>query len=159
MQYRYRHPKHEDAFEEFCPALLRDHWTLPTLDRYGRRGERQNGVDLLDTGGGEPLRAVQCKHHDHAKTIPPRELEAEVEKAKGFPEKIGEFYVLTTAKKSTHAQRKVRSINKEHARTAPFVVHLLTWDDIERLVDESPLGQDFLGVQAPQAMRALLRGG
>src|ERR1035438_6124598 len=30
-----------------------------------------------------------------------------------------------------------------------FVVHLLTWDDIERVLDNSPAGQEFLGVEAP----------
>src|SRR5437763_16406541 len=114
MPYRYPQPANEDAFEEFCLVLLRDHWTLPTLDRYGHRGERQDGVDLVDTGGGSPFRGVQCKHHDSTKTLPPRELEAEVEKAKGFPEPLNEFFILTTAKKSTQAQRKVRDINKAH---------------------------------------------
>jgi hypothetical protein len=114
MQYRYpRQPKNEDSFEEFCLVLLREHWSLPTLERYGHRGERQYGVDLLDTGGSGPLRAVQCKHHDANKTLPPKELEAEVEKARGFPEKISEFFVLTTAKKSAQTQRKVRTLNKE----------------------------------------------
>jgi tetratricopeptide (TPR) repeat protein len=158
MQYRYnRQPKNEDAFEEFCLVLVRDHWSLPTLERYGHRGERQHGVDLLDTGGASPLRAVQCKHHDPNKTLPPKELEAEVEKARSFPEKIGEYLVLTTAKKSVQAQRIVRAINTDHAAKGLFVVQLMTWDDIERIIDNSPAAQEFLGVQAPQAMRALLR--
>lgn len=157
MQYRYRQPKNEDAFEEFCLVLLREHWSLPTLERYGHRGERQDGVDLLDTGGGSPLRAVQCKHHESTKTLPPRELEAEVAKARDFPERIDEFFILTTAKKSALAQRKIRTINKEHAATGLFVVQLLTWDDIERIIDSSPAGQEFVGVQAPRTMRMLLR--
>ena len=86
MQYRYRQPKNEDAFEEFCLVLLRQHWSMPSLDRYGRRGQRQNGVDLVDNGGGEPLRGVQCKHHDVNKPLPPRELEAAVNDAKTFPQ-------------------------------------------------------------------------
>lgn len=157
MQYRYPQPKNEDAFEEFCLILLREHWSLPTLDRYGHRGERQDGVDLIDTGGGTPLRGVQCKHHEASKTLPPRELEIEVEKAKGFPQKLDEFSILTTAKKSTHAQRKGREINREHAAKGLFTLRLLTWDDIERIVNECPTGQEFLGVQSPRVLRQLLR--
>jgi tetratricopeptide (TPR) repeat protein len=157
MPHHYRQPPNEDDFEEFCLTLLREHWNLPTLNRYGRRGERQHGVDLLDTGGGIVLRAVQCKHHDQTKTLPPKELADEVEKASGFPEPIGEFYLLTTAKKSVHAQKRVRTINREHTANGRFVVHLLTWDDVERIIDDCPAGQDFLGVQAPHAMRRLLR--
>ena len=87
---RYRQPSNEDEFEEFCLQLLREHWSLPTLDRYGHRGERQHGVDLLDTGGTTPLRAVQCKHHEITKTLPPAELHAEVARAKTFPGGIDE---------------------------------------------------------------------
>ncbi len=157
MPNRYRQPKNEDDFEEFCLVLLREHWSLPTLDRYARRGEGQDGIDLLDTGGDVPVRAVQCKHHDQNKTLPPKELAEEVEKAKGAREKIGEYYVLTTAKKSARTQLRVREINNAHIAAGLFVVRLLTWDDIERILDECPNAQEFLGVQAPQAMRRLLR--
>jgi hypothetical protein len=84
-------------------------------------------------------------------------LDEEVRKALTFPETIGEFVVLTTAKKSTQAQRKVRAINIEHEAKGLFVVRLWTWDDIERLVDNYPSAQEFLGVQGPQAIRSLFR--
>ncbi len=157
MQYRYRQPHNEDAFEEFCLTLLREHWSLTTLERYGHRGERQDGVDLFDVGGRSPIRGVQCKHHDGQKTLPPKELEAEITKAKNFPEKLDEFYVLTTAKKSTQAQRKVQSLNKEHATKGLFTVYLLTWDDIERITDHCPSAQEALAVQAPQVIRRMLK--
>ncbi len=157
MQYRYRQPHNEDSFEEFCLTLLREHWSLPTLERYGHRGERQDGVDLFDVGGRSPLRGVQCKHHDGQKNLPPKELEAEVAKAKGFPEKLDEFYILTTAKKSTQGQRKLQAINKEHAAKGLFTVHLLTWDDIERITDQCPSAQEALAVQAPQAIRQIFK--
>jgi tetratricopeptide (TPR) repeat protein len=157
MQYRYRQPHNEDAFEEFCLTLLREHWSLPTLERYGHRGERQDGVDLFDVGGRSPLRGVQCKHHDGQRTFPPRELEAEVTKARNFPEKLDEFYILTSAKKGTQAQRKVQAINKDHAARGLFTVQLLTWDDIERITDQCPSGQEALAVQAPQVIRQIFK--
>src|SRR5690606_25922355 len=73
-RYRYPQPANEDAFEEFCLALLREVRSLPSLDRYGHRGEEQHGVDLLDLSGKTPLLGVQCKHHDPTKTLPPAEL-------------------------------------------------------------------------------------
>ncbi|HET6281689.1 MAG TPA: hypothetical protein VFH73_12005, partial [Polyangia bacterium] len=81
----------------------------------------------------------------------------EVEKARTFPERLGEFAILTTAKKSTQAQQRVRQINKEHAAKGLFIVRLFTWDDIERILDECPGGQECLGVQSPRALRRLLR--
>lgn len=90
-------------------------------------------------------------------TLPPSELESEVSKAKTFPGGIGSFYLLTSAKRSTHTQRKLRAINERHAAEGLFPVQLLTWEDIERIIDACPAAQDFLGVQAPHAVRTILR--
>src|SRR5688572_1260215 len=80
MSFRYPQPSNEDDFELFGLRFLRELWQCPALHQYGKRGERQDGIDLIDEGGGAPLRAVQCKHHEPDMTIPPREIEAEVGK-------------------------------------------------------------------------------
>ncbi|WP_437854726.1 tetratricopeptide repeat protein [Sorangium sp. So ce363] len=155
-KYRYPQPANEDAFEEFCLALVKDVWARPNLQRYGHRGERQYGIDLLDQSGQPPLLAVQCKHHDPTKTLPPKELEDEINKALTFSDPIGDYLVLTTAKKSTHTQDKVRKLNAAHSAVGPFKIHLLTWDELERLIDRSRAARQFLGIEADDAMvRAL----
>lgn len=146
MIYRYRQPSNEDDFEEFCLVLLREVWKRPDLERYGHRGEDQYGVDIIDQSGTNPLVAVQCKHHAVDKTLPPAELEEEVEKALTFPDRIEKYYVLTTAKKGGQGQDKVRAINREHLGRGLFKVKLLTWDEIERLIDQSPMARQFLGL-------------
>lgn len=135
---RYPQPDHEDSFEEFCLALLRRHWNRPSLDRYAHRGQAQHGVDIIDTSGTLPLRAVQCKHHGAQQEISAQELFEEVEKAKGFPIKIQEYYFLTSAKKSGKAQIKLIEINQKHHQEGLFRVELLTWESIERLLDDYP---------------------
>ena len=72
------------------------------------------------------------------KTLPPAKLRAEVEKAKTFPRPLGLYVVLTTAKKSTDADLAVVDINEEHKRAGLFSVELLTWEGIERLLDDYP---------------------
>lgn len=156
-RYRYPQPANEDAFEEFCLALLREVWSRPRLERYGHRGEEQHGVDLLDMSGKTPLLGVQCKHHDPTKTLPPAELEAEVRKALGFPDPIGEYVVLTTAKKGTRTQNRVRKLNEDHRAEGLFTIQLMTWDDIERLIDESATARQFLGLEATPASAQALR--
>src|ERR1044072_1930377 len=133
---QYPQPPNEDAFEDFCLYLLRRHWNSAQVDRFGHRGEGQHGVDLIDQSGSTPLRAAQCKHHMGLKTLPPAELRAEVEKAKNFPRRLGLYVVLTTAKKSTETDLAVVDINEEHKRTGLFSVELLTWEGIERLLDD-----------------------
>src|SRR5437764_1140823 len=131
MSFRYPQPSNEDDFELLCLRFLRELWRCPALQQYGKRGERQHGIDLIDEGGGPPLRAVQCKHHEPDKTIPPAEIEAEVTNALRAPLPLDEYYILTTARKTARGQNAVIRINREHHAAGRFKVFLWTWADIE----------------------------
>ena len=143
MSFRYPQPSNEDDFELFCLRFLREAWHCPTLQQYGKRGERQHGIDLIDEGGGPPLRAVQCKHHEPDKTIPPAEIEAEVTKALAAPLPVDEYYILTAARKTAHGQNAVIRINRDHQAASRFKVFVWTWADIEeRLSQMDDVTQD-----------------
>jgi hypothetical protein len=86
------------------------------LALFGKRGERQFGIDILDLGGQIPLFAAQCNLKEGHKNLTPSAIEEEVNKAKEFTLPIGKYGMLTTAKISTHAQRKVREINEAHLK-------------------------------------------
>jgi tetratricopeptide (TPR) repeat protein len=57
-------PKGDDDFEDLVLALFREVWKDPGARLHGRRGQRQDGVDLYgeDRFGGSGLHGVQCKH-------------------------------------------------------------------------------------------------
>jgi hypothetical protein len=131
MSFRFPQPSNEDDFELFSLRFLRELWQCPTLQQYGKRGERQDGIDLIDEGGNIPLRAVQCKHHEPDKTIPPAEIRDEVTKALASGFDLGEYFILTTARKTTHSQKAVIEINQDHAKQGKFKVALWTWAEIE----------------------------
>ena len=83
---RMSHPKprnHED-FEILSLKLLRAYWQCEQLERYSTPGGVQQGVDIIDLSGQDPLRAAQCKLHEEGKSITGDEIRAEVEKAKHF---------------------------------------------------------------------------
>lgn len=136
MSFRYPQPSNEDDFELFCLRFLRELWRCPSLQRYGKRGERQDGIDLIDEAGGPPLRATQCKHHEPDKTLPPAEIEAEVGKAVDSPLPLDEYYVLTTGRKTAPAQNAVIRINRDHAAANRFRVFDWTWADIEERLSQ-----------------------
>jgi tetratricopeptide (TPR) repeat protein len=143
MSFRYPQPSNEDDFELFCLRFLRELWHCPTLQQYGKRGERQDGVDLIDEAGGPPLRAVQCKHHEPDKTVPPAEIQGEVTKALGSSLPLDEYYILSTARKTTQGQNAVIRINRDHQGDGRFKVFLWTWADIEeRLAQMDDATQD-----------------
>ena len=143
---RFQIPKNEADFERMCLELLRRHWSLPGLELFGKRGEAQYGIDILDTSGSVPVFAAQCKLKEENKTLPPLEIQAEVDKAKQFIPLLGKYAILTTAKISTQAQRKVREINQEHKSLGLFEVELLAWDQLCALLHQyTEVQEQFYG--------------
>jgi hypothetical protein len=127
-------PTDEDDFEDLCVDILRIYWNRPGLERYGSRGQRQNGVDIFDLGGVNPLHAAQCKLREFGKKLSPTTIEEEVTDALGFEFSIGKYGILTTAKVTTQAQKKVLEINRRHREAGLFEVELLTWGKLCRLI-------------------------
>lgn len=138
MRKSFPPPKNEDEFEDFCLKLLRSHWECGSLQRLGSRGERQFGVDIIDLSGAETLRAAQCKCHGIGKTIPPQEIRDEVDKAKEFSPPIDKYAILTTAGATTLAQQAVIEINTSHREQGLFLVELVTWNQIEEILNDNP---------------------
>jgi tetratricopeptide (TPR) repeat protein len=127
-------PTDEDDFEDLCVDILRIYWNRPGLERYGSRGQRQNGVDILDLGGVNPLHAAQCKLREFGKKLSPTLIEEEVADALGFEFPIEKYGILTTAKVTTQAQLKVLEINQRHRELGLFQVELLPWGKLCRLI-------------------------
>jgi hypothetical protein len=114
ISQRFQIPANDDDFEQMCLELLRRHWSRPRLELFGKRGERQFGIDILDLGGETPLHAAQCKLKEEHKSLPPAEIHEEVDKAKAFVSPLGKYAILTTAKVSTQSQLTIREINQAH---------------------------------------------
>jgi hypothetical protein len=53
LRFKNPPPANPDDFERLCLRLLKAHWNLPALELYGRRGERQHGVDIIDMSGAD----------------------------------------------------------------------------------------------------------
>lgn len=138
MSFRYPHPDNEQGFEKFCLKLLQRYWDNPRLRLYGHRGDTQLGIDIIDPSFSSPFRAAQCKHHEPDKTIPPAEIQEEVDKALTFSPPLEFYAILTTAKATVHAHNKVLEINRKHREQELFIVELFDWGDIEDLLDDYP---------------------
>jgi hypothetical protein len=136
-------PKHlplenEQDFERLCLHLLREHWKNPDLQMYGRRGQRQNGVDILDLSGQPLCRAAQCKNFNPLEVFTVDDLQSSVEAAKSFRPQLHRLEIMTTAKKSTETQLQLLRTNLEHRKNGLFRVRLKTWDEIDLLLNKYP---------------------
>lgn len=134
---RYPQPNNEHEFELLCLDVLREALSRPGLVQHGHRGERQHGVDLVDLAAESTRLAVQCKHHKPYKTLPPAELQAEVDKALRSPLRIDEYIVATTARRSAATQRRIAELNVAHRERGAFQIRLLTWEDLEEMIPSS----------------------
>lgn len=144
--YSINPPTLDETFEEVCLAILKRHWSRAGLERFGKKGERQFGVDILDTLGESPLYAAQCKLKEEWKTLEPAEIQAEVDKAKTFPSKLDHYAILTSAKVSTAAQLKVQAINRAHRGAGLFSVEVFHWNRISDLIRQYPeIERQFFG--------------
>jgi hypothetical protein len=135
MSFRWNQPNNEDDFEEFCLRFLRCHWGNPDLQLYAHRGEAQCGVDIFDPMYNKPFKAAQCKHKEPHKTITPNEIQGEVDKARVFDHPLDQYIILTTAKKSASADKKIVAINELHIQQTLFPVKLYYWSTIEEYLD------------------------
>jgi hypothetical protein len=136
ISLRFPIPTNDDDFENLCLQLLRHHWSRPGLEIFGKRGERQFGIDILDVGGQTPIYAAQCKLREEHKSLAPAEIQVEVDEAKKFTPPVGKYAILTTAKISALSQQRVREINQSHRQQGLFEVELLTWEKISSLLQQ-----------------------
>ena len=138
MEYLFAPPTDEWSFEVFCLRLLKVHWPGSEPQRFGTRGQSQEGIDIIDMGGVEPLRAAQCKHKELGKLLTRSDIYRDVENAMRFEPPIGKYYILTTSKRSIDLQKAILELNQGHQRNGLFNIILLTWDKIEEILKENP---------------------
>jgi len=96
ISQRFPVPTNDDDFEKMCVQLLRKYWSRPGLELFGKRGERQYGIDILDLSGETPIYAAQCKLREPHKNLQPHEIQYEVDEAKKFTPALGKYAILTT---------------------------------------------------------------
>lgn len=145
-RYDYPHPGNDDEFEEFCLRFYRHSLERSALVRYGKRGERQYGIDIIDQFcSKKPRIAIQCKHHERTKTIPSKEIRDEVALAESSSYPLEHYIIATTAKKSRKAQDTVVQLNERGVDARKFTVEIHFWEDISsRLAEFGRAIADFI---------------
>ncbi len=132
-------PENWDEFEAICSDLFALEWQYPEVVRYGRKGQRQNGLDIYGRHKGQNA-GVQCK----GKSVwPPTrltnsEIDREVTKAKKFRPKLKKFIITTIAEDDVLIQDHVNAISEKHRRQNLFSVHVFGWGELTRRIKSHP---------------------
>lgn len=134
-------PADEQVFERQCIVLWRGLLGDPTVQRVGRRGQRQNGVDLVGRRGRihDQLVGIQCKLKGPNSQLTDDEIRAEVKLALTFQPPLREYFIVTTAPDSAPLQALARRLTDEqHAAGREIEIHIWGWGTLEENIADDP---------------------
>jgi hypothetical protein len=146
-----RRPANWQDFESLCKKLWGEIWNCAEIQKNGRLGQDQSGVDIFGIPTNEDsYYGIQCKgkseYNDNQYAHPQfseKEINEEIEKAKKFTPALKKFYFATTALNDNKIQAYVRQKNIEHKNKSLFEVHLFCWETIVDLIDENKHTHDW----------------
>jgi tetratricopeptide (TPR) repeat protein len=131
-------PNDDKEFEQLCQHVLEHRFKTLYGQAYARSGSPQHGVDFyigIPAQGGKEHTAgaqiigVQCKHKDRAlgHELTVEELNAEVQKAKGFSPPLTAFIVATSAPTTKVVQDRANELTASHALEVPPLFPVTAW--------------------------------
>ena len=129
-------PGNWESFEDIvCDVYARKYDNL-NLQRYGRSGQRQNGVDIASqiTGG---ILGIQCKHHP-ADNIQTAEVDEEIALSENFSPPLFEYVIATSAERDTKIHSHILKVSEDRRKQGKFPVSIKFWDDIFNWLTEYP---------------------
>jgi tetratricopeptide (TPR) repeat protein len=132
-------PGDDQAFERASVVLWRGLLADRSIQRNGRRGQRQNGVDLFGIRDGDAdwHVGIQCKLKSEGHVLSEAEIRGEVTKALTFKPALKEYYVTTTAPDDVVMQELAREITKELAADGRVMrVFVWGWNTLEERISE-----------------------
>jgi tetratricopeptide (TPR) repeat protein len=128
MSRRWSLPDNYFEFQAFCLRFFKKRNRCDGLQEYGKSGQKQYGIDLLDTFSESALLAVQCKLIEPGKKLKESKVREEVAKAEGAPVKVGHYVIATTADRDVAIQSLISELNQRPERK--FTVEVVALQDI-----------------------------
>ncbi len=107
---------------------MRLRWGDADARRNGRRGQRQNGVDVYGRHMSKDENAgAQAKNSE---TITEAIIRDEISKAETFTPFLGRYYIALSGPRDSDIEKRVRLLSESREATARFPVEILFFDDI-----------------------------
>jgi hypothetical protein len=153
-------PKNWDEFEDICADLFGREWKDNNATRYGRQGQRQNGVDVYGQPGGQKYAGVQCKGRSKWPPNPltTADIDQEVEKAKAHKPALSEFTIATLAPNEAKLQDHARTLTEQNEKDGLFKVYVVGWTEItRRLTQYADLVDKHFGYVSADLLRDEVR--
>lgn len=121
-------PKNWQDFENIVCDALSQRWKSTTLQKNGRPGQKQDGVDIYGPDDiGRPV-GIQCKRYKTLLKL--KDVTNEIGNADAFKGHLTTLFIATTADYDAPLQQKVRELSDQRVAQGKFAVSLIFWDDI-----------------------------
>ncbi|WP_311215124.1 MULTISPECIES: hypothetical protein [unclassified Arthrobacter] len=134
MQLDFPRPAEWTGLENLTAMLVENEYGSLNVQRLGRQGQRQDGVDVLaSTWGphGDLQFGYQCKA---VQSLTLTQVEAECALAKNFKPTIDRYIIVTTIPRDAKLQSSVRGID---SKTYGFPVDIWFWDDLNEKINRA----------------------
>ena len=130
-------PTSWNEFEDIVNDCFKIRWQTSDLMRYGRQGQRQQGVDIYGPNDlGQPS-GIQCKLLEDE--ISKSDIDEEIAKAELFRPSIDVLYIATTAKRDAKIQEYVRILSFKRCHVGNFAITILFWADLWQDLVKNPM--------------------
>ncbi|EIN00475.1 hypothetical protein WQE_13721 [Paraburkholderia hospita] len=108
--------------------------------RFGRSGQRQNGIDIIGRLDYGKVIAVQCKGRSTSvgKSLTRDQIDATIIKAETYSGHVDEFYIVTTAAVDVTLQKYVLTLSEARRTAGKFRVSLWGWQSLEDEIRNCP---------------------
>jgi hypothetical protein len=120
-------PTNWQDFESIVSDAYAQRWKT-SLQKNGRPGQQQNGVDIYGPDDIGRRVGIQCKRYQSV--LPLSEVEEEVAAAEMFKGTLTALYLATTAPRDAKLQAEVRVLSDKRVANGKFAVALIFWDDV-----------------------------
>ncbi len=118
------------SWQEF-ESIVRDAQNLrwnTSLQKNGRPGQAQQGVDIWGSDEIGRRVGIQCKRHSKSLTL--KDVSEEITAADKFKGGLSALFLATTTDHDSKLQAEVRTLSDKRVAQGAFAVALLFWDEI-----------------------------
>ncbi len=129
-------PRDWETLEDIvCDVFTRKYYAL-NMQRYGRRGQKQFGVDvagLIQSG----IIGIQCKHHPEG-NISLKEIDDEISASEDFMPKLSEYFIVTSADRDVKIHSHVLQLSELRVANGKYPIEIMFWQDLYGWLSEFP---------------------
>ena len=136
MSYQLPPLLDEDTFENLVRDIMRRVFDDPGIERFGRKGQKQRGIDGLSPA--DSTITFQCKlkdtrheRDDRIRAVLLEELEEELRQTNGLAKPLTRFIFASTFKNDTELQNKAASLS-----STTLTVEYWGWETITERIWE-----------------------